>query len=104
MRNLKREPSHPGRVLNEDFLKPMGLSQTVLANRINTTFRTVNEIVNEKRNISPEMAIKLSRFFGTSAELWLNLQNQYDLFKISAGKAGMLERIKPYEKSHGKAA
>ncbi len=104
MHNLKREPTHPGRVLNEDFLKSLGLSQTALANRIGTTFRTVNEIVNEKRNISPEMATKLSRFFGTSAELWLNLQNQYDLYRVSVKKAGMLERIKPYGKSHKKVA
>src|SRR3990172_12516802 len=102
MRNLKKEPAHPGRILSEDFLKPFGLSQTRLAKGINATFRTVNEIVNEKRNISPEMAIKLSRYFGTSAELWLNLQNQHDIYRISARKPGMLERIKPYGKSHKK--
>ncbi len=104
MHNLKREPTHPGKILDEDFLKPLGLSQTRLAKEVHTTFRTVNEIVNEKRNISPEMAIKLSRYFGTSPELWLNLQNQYDIYRISARKPGMLERIKPYGKSRGKAA
>ena len=104
MHNLKREPTHPGKILNEDFLKPLGLTQTRLAKGLNTTFRTVNEIINEKRNISPEMAIKLSRYFGTSAELWLNLQNQHDIYRISARKPGMLERIKPYGKSHKKVA
>ena len=104
MRNLKREPTHPGKILNEDFLKPLGLSQTMLAKGLNTTFRTVNEIVNEKRNISPEMAIKLSRYFGTSAELWLNLQNQFDIHRIEIRKPGMLERIKPCGKSHKKVA
>ncbi|HZX35513.1 MAG TPA: HigA family addiction module antitoxin [Thermodesulfobacteriota bacterium] len=103
MRNLKKEPAHPGRILSEDFLKPFGLSQTRLAKEINTTFRTVNEIVNEKRNISPEMAIKLSRYFGTSAEVWLNLQNQYDLYRVKIKKSGILGRIKP-RGLHKKAA
>src|SRR4030066_2370320 len=96
MRNLKKEPAHPGRILSEDFLKPFGLSQTRLAKEINTTFRTVNEIVNEKRNISPEMAIKLSRYFGTSAEVWLNLQNQYDIYRIKQKKQKFLQHIKSY--------
>ena len=104
MYNLKREPTHPGEVLNKDFLEPLGLSQTALAKELNTTFRTVNEIVNEKRNISPEMAIKLSRYFGTSAEVWLNLQNQYDIYRIKTRKSGILERIKPYRKLHRKVA
>jgi len=104
MHNLKREPTHPGKILNEDFLKPLGLSQTTLAKELNTTFRTVNEIVNEKRNISPEMAMKLARYFGTSAEVWLSLQNQYDLYRISARKPGILERIKPCGKLHRKVA
>ena len=103
MRNLKKEPAHPGRILSEDFLKPFGLSQTRLAKEINTTFRTVNEIVNEKRNISPEMAIKLSRYFGTSAEVWLNLQNQYDLHRIRMKKTASFKRIKPH-RAHRKAA
>src|SRR3990170_6354156 len=103
MRNLKSEPTHPGGILSEDFLKPFGLSQTRLAKEINTTLRTVNEIVNEKRNISPEMAIKLSRYFGTSAEVWLNLQNQHDLYRIKIKKSGILGRIKPHG-LHKKAA
>lgn len=104
MYNIKRKPTHPGKILNEDFLKPLGQSQTRLAKEVNTTFRTVNEIVNEKRNISPEMAIKLSRYFGTSVELWLNLQNQYDIYRIMSRKSGVLERIKPCGKSHRKVA
>ncbi len=100
MHNLKREPTHPGKILNEDFLRPFGLTQSALAKEISTTFRTINELVNEKRNMSPEMAIKLSRYFGTSAELWLNLQNQYDIYRISARKPEMIARIKPYGKSH----
>lgn len=104
MRNLKRKPTHPGEVLKEDFVKPRGLSQTRAAKKLNTTFRTMNEIINEKRNISPEMAIKLSRYFGTSAELWLNLQNQYDLYRIRTKKPGIVEGIKPCGRLRRKAA
>ncbi len=98
MYNLKRMPTHPGQILKEDFLEPLGLSQTLLARELNTTFRTINEIINEKRNISPEMAIKLSRYFGTSTEIWLNLQNQYDLYKIKIKKQRIFEEIKPYKR------
>lgn len=104
MHNLKREPTHPGAILKNDFLEPLGLSQTTLAKGLNTTFRTVNEIVNEKRNISPEMAIRLSRFLGTSVELWLNLQNQFDIYRIRTRKSGILKRIRPYGKSHKNVA
>ncbi|MEK6790622.1 MAG: HigA family addiction module antitoxin [Deltaproteobacteria bacterium] len=104
MHNLKRAPTHPGEVLKKDFLETLGLTQTRLAKELNTTFRTINEIINEKRNISPEMAMKLSRYLGTSAELWLNLQNQYDIYRIRARKPGIIERIKPCGKLRGKTA
>lgn len=104
MRNLKREPTHPGNILNEDFLKPLGLTQSALAKAVNTTFRTINELVNEKRNMSPEMAIKLSRYFETSVEIWLNLQNQHDIYRIRAKKTAILDRIKPYGKTRKKVA
>ena len=71
MRNLKRKPTHPGEILKKDFMEPLELSQSQLAKELNTTFRTINEIVNEKRNLSPEMAVRLSKYFGTSEELWL---------------------------------
>jgi len=93
---LKRKPTHPGMVLKEDFLIPFGISQTQLAYDIRTTFRTVNEIINERRNLSSEMAIKLSKYFGTSVELWLNLQNQYDIYKIFRKKKMQIDKIKPF--------
>ncbi len=98
MIKLKRSPTHPGQILKEDFLDEMNLSQTELASALGTTFRTINEIVNEKRSISTEMAIKLSRFFGTSVELWLNLQNQYDIFKISNKKKDSINKVKPFRR------
>ncbi|MBI4685147.1 MAG: HigA family addiction module antidote protein [Nitrospirae bacterium] len=94
MLDLKRTPTHPGQILKEDFILPLGISQTELAKKLKTTFRTVNEILNAKRGVTPEMAIRLSRFFGTSEELWLNLQNQYDLYRVKEKKKDILRHIK----------
>ena len=95
MFDLKRQPTHPGEILREEFIEPLGLTQTDLAKRIKTTFRTVNEILNEKRNISPDMALRLARFLGTSEELWLNLQDQYNLYKAKEKNRNVLKDIKP---------
>ena len=75
----KLQPVHPGAVLREEFLKPMGLSQYRLAKDINVPARRINEIVKGKRAITADTALRLGRYFGTSAEFWLNLQSQYDL-------------------------
>jgi len=95
MINLKRIPSHPGKILKEDFLDELSISQTDLASALGTSFRTVNEIINEKRNISTEMAIKLSKYFGTSVELWLNLQNKYDIYKIYKKRKSVIDKVHP---------
>ena len=100
MFDLKRKPTHPGEILMKEFMSPLGLTQSQLAKELDTTFRTVNEIVNEKRNISPEMAIKLARYFCTSEELWLNLQNQYDLYVVKTKRKDILRHIKPYKELH----
>ena len=73
------EPIHPGEILLEDFLVPLGLSQYRLAKGISVPPRRINEIVHGKRSISADTALRLSRFFGTSERFWLNLQNRYDL-------------------------
>lgn len=98
MIKLKRKPSHPGEVLKEEFLHELNISQTELAATLGTTFRTINEIINEKRNLSTEMAIKLSKYFGTSIELWLNLQNQYDIYKIYNKKKEMIDKVRPLKR------
>lgn len=72
-------PIHPGEILLEDFLKPMGISQYRLAQSIHVPARRINEIVHGTRGITADTAIRLSRYFGTSAELWLGLQADYDL-------------------------
>jgi addiction module HigA family antidote len=72
-------PTHPGEVLREDFLKPMNLTQYALAKAIVVPQVRVSQIVNGKRAISPDTALRLGRYFGTSAEFWLGMQATYDL-------------------------
>lgn len=77
--NDKLPPIHPGEVLLEDYLLPLGLSQYRLAKDIAVPPRRVNEIVLGLRGISADTALRLARYFGTSAEMWMNLQSRYDL-------------------------
>jgi addiction module HigA family antidote len=77
--DTKMAPIHPGEVLLEDFLGPMGLSQYRLAQGIGVHPRRVNQIVHGKRSITADTALRLARFFGTSAEFWMNLQTHFDL-------------------------
>jgi addiction module HigA family antidote len=79
MTNNKLHPVHPGEVLMEEFLKPMGLSQSRLALDIGVHPRRINEIVLEKRSVTADTALRLARYFGTSPQFWLGLQNDYDL-------------------------
>jgi addiction module HigA family antidote len=79
MKNKKLPPIHPGEILIEEFLKPMGLSQYRLAKDISVPPRRINEIVHGKRSISADTALRLGRFFGISPQFWLNLQTRYDL-------------------------
>jgi len=94
---LKRRPTHPGEILKQDFLLPLGLTQTELANALKTSFRTVNEILNEKRSISPDMALRLSRYFGTSPDVWIGLQTDYDLYWAKMKSQKTIEGIKPLQ-------
>ncbi len=79
MRTKMLEPIHPGEILMEEFLKPMGISQYKLAKDINVPARRINEIVHGKRSISADTALRLSRYFNLSERFWLNLQTRYDL-------------------------
>ena len=87
----KLHPVHAGEVLLEEFLKPMHLSQNRLALSIGVPPRRINEIVLKKRGVTADTALRLARFFGTSAEFWLGLQSQYDL-DVTAEEIG--ERLK----------
>ena len=79
MKNEKLAPIHPGEILREEFLEPMGISQYRLAKNISVPPRRINEIVHCKRSITADTALRLGRFFGMSAQFWLNLQTRYDL-------------------------
>ncbi|HVF60419.1 MAG TPA: HigA family addiction module antitoxin [Thermoanaerobaculia bacterium] len=75
----KLPPVHPGEILQEEFLGPMGISQYRLAKSISVPARRINEVVHGKRSITADTALRLSRFFGTSERFWMNLQTRYDL-------------------------
>jgi antitoxin HigA-1 len=79
MRKKMLAPIHPGEILMEEFLKPLGISQYKLAKDINVPARRINEIVHCKRSITPDTALRLSRYFNLSERFWLNLQARYDL-------------------------
>jgi len=79
MNNKIQSPIHPGEILLEEFLKPMGISQYRLAKDINVPPRRINEIVHGKRGISADTALRLSQFFGLSERFWMNLQSRYEL-------------------------
>jgi len=77
--NRKFAPIHPGEILLEEFLKPMGISQYKLAKDINVHPRRINQIVHGKRSISADTALRLSKYFGQSERFWLNMQARYDI-------------------------
>lgn len=97
--DIKRSPTHPGEVLKEDFLVPLGLTQVKLAKALKTSFRTINEILNEKRSISPDMALRLARYFGTTPDVWIGLQADYDLYWAGMKSKKTIDEIKPHMKS-----
>ena len=100
MKKNKLRPIHPGEVLLEEFLKPIGMSQNRLALNIGVPARRINEIVLEKRRITSDTALRLAKFFGASAEFWLGLQSQYDL-DVTADKLG--ERLEKEVKKYSEA-
>lgn len=92
----ERAPTHPGVMLLEEFLKPLGMTQTELATRLGVPYPRVNEIVNGKRGITPDTALRLARLFRTSPRFWLNGQIEYDLYRTLRSRAGeKIRRIKP---------
>ena len=86
---------HPGEVLREEFLEPMGISAYRLAVELRVSPPTVNDIVREKRGISPEMAARLAKYFGTSEQFWLNLQDAFAVHQVRRKYSKELKAIKP---------
>ncbi len=90
--NLQRVTTHPGVMLKEDFLIPLGISQNALALKIRVPATRIGEIIHGKRSISPDTALRLARFFGNSPEFWLNLQQMHDLSKARLEMKKTIER------------
>lgn len=88
-----RAPTHPGEMLLKEFLNPMGLTQRQLADAIDVPYQRVNEIINEKRGVTPSTALRLARFFDVSADFWLNLQMRWDLYFAQQAEAEQLKTI-----------
>ncbi|HSJ90400.1 MAG TPA: HigA family addiction module antitoxin [Anaerolineales bacterium] len=91
-----RTPTHPGEMLLEEFLTPMGISQKDLAVNIEVPYQRINEIVNGRRGTTPSTALRLAKFFEMSADFWMNLQLRWDLYFAQQAENKVLERIHPY--------
>jgi len=94
-----RAPTHPGEMLLEEFLTPMGLTQRELAEAIGVPYQRVNEIVNGRRGITPSTALRLAQFFGMSTEFWINGQMRWDLYHARKAEEAEIRRIKPFRMS-----
>lgn len=92
---MKRKPTHPGEMLREDFLPDYQLSTAELARALGVSRQSINELMRERRAVSPEMAVRLSRLFGNSPEFWLNAQRAVDLWHANESLKDELDKIKP---------
>ena len=85
-------PVHPGEILREDFLGPLGLSATALAKALHVTPARINDIVRERRGVTADTALRLARYFGGDAQSWMNLQSMYDLRKAETEAGEIIDR------------
>jgi addiction module HigA family antidote len=91
-----REPTHPGEMLLEEFLTPMGMTQRELADAIHVPYQRINEIINRRRGITPGTALRLAKFLGMTPGFWMNLQLRWDLYQSQKKEKPILETIQPY--------
>jgi addiction module HigA family antidote len=96
-RPLERRPIHPGEILREEFLPEYDISVTALAEAAGVSRQSMNELLRERRAVSPEMALRLGKLFGTSPEFWLNLQRNVDLWDAARGLKREIARIRPFQ-------
>ena len=87
---------HPGEILLEEFIKPLGLSANQLAMELRVPVSRIYDIIHGRRGLTPDTAVRLGRFFGTSSHFWMNLQNTHDLFRLEDALAEELSRIQPH--------
>ena len=98
-----RTPTHPGEMLLEEFLVPMNMTQRELASSIHVPYQRVNDLVNGRRGVTPSTALRLARFFGNSADFWMNLQQRWDLYFARQSEIKVIETIQPYKHRVGTA-
>ena len=90
-----RAPTHPGEMLLEEFLKPMGITQRELADAIKVPYQRINEIINGKRGITPSTALRLAKALGVSSDFWMNVQLRWDLYFAKQSESAALDAIQP---------
>ena len=95
-----RTPTHPGEMLLEEFLKPMNITQRELSHSIRVPYQRINEIINQKRGITPSTALRLAKYFGVSEDFWLNNQLRLDLYKARQKETLELKKIRPYSQNN----
>ncbi|PKO06166.1 MAG: addiction module antidote protein, HigA family [Chloroflexi bacterium HGW-Chloroflexi-3] len=91
----KRTPTHPGEMLLEEFLNPMGLTQRELADGILVPYQRINDIVNGRRGITPSTALRLAKFFNSSPDFWMNVQLRWEMFFAAKEEKNILNKISP---------
>ena len=94
---VSRKPIHPGEFLREDYMPELDLSVAKLAEKLGVTRQTVNDIVRERRNLSPEMCLKLGRLFGTTPQFWMNMQAKVDIWNSLELHHAEIEAVQPLE-------
>lgn len=94
---MQRKPTHPGEMLREDFITDYGLTVADMAKKLGVSRQSVNELLRERRAVSPEMALRLGRLFGNSPEFWLNAQRAVDLWVASESVKDQVARIRPLD-------
>ncbi|MBL7043232.1 MAG: HigA family addiction module antidote protein [Pirellulaceae bacterium] len=96
-----RRPTHPGEMLLEEFLTPMGITQRELADSIHVPYQRINELANGRRGMTPSTALRLAKYFGTSADFWMNLQLRCDIYQAQRREQKQLKSIRPHATSAG---
>lgn len=91
-----RPPTHPGEMLLEEFLNPMGLTQRDLADAIHVPYQRINEIIHGRRGMTPSTALRLAKFFGMSADFWMNLQLRWELYHVQQAEQATLKSIRQH--------
>jgi antitoxin HigA-1 len=98
MRRMIRRPTHPGNIIKEDYLLPLSVTIKDMAETLGVSRKTLSKIINEKGNITPDMALRLSRAFDTTPDFWLNLQKNFDLWKAENASQEW-KKVKPFPKN-----